>query len=234
MIHQNSYKEESTRLVDRLFEIQYRCELTKVDLAILYSAPIEFQYTDPKVSLSGSHLTAISGVTVTEINRNQEGVQDMLLGRSRNSLGEEFYKVCNVTPLQYANLPVSSMAEILYCKGSVSLINPLDSVSIYTDIGNYLTHLKERILLEPHFIPPPQEDIDAFTELYNIIENLAVTYINMGKGNNSLAALKNLIITTSSGLAQKENKIHFNGRDKKAVVNDTNYFSDINSLFNQR
>lgn len=213
-------KDLQNNYVAKLFDPRYTCEITKVNKSILDSKAVNFTQSpaDHVTYNSGSYLISTPGVTVTEINRNDEGIQDMLLGRSRSTTGEEFYANANVIAVDLIKLSAASIADILYNHGSVSLVNSLDSVSIYNDINSYIGLIGERSASEPHYQPPPEEDINCFKALRDMLASMATNYMSIGKGDSIMSKLIKMSAVTATSKNAKLNKVRLNGSSQLAFI----------------
>lgn len=200
MLHRR--KEDET-LVNKLFDHRYLVETTKVCLSLLQDVPeIEDLFVTPTPAV-GSYKTA-NGVFRNETCSNEQGILEMLMGVSRKTIGEGYQAFVNVNPIERTNLSTASLAELIYRKGSVTLLNPADAVVIHSDVSRYLLMLTDKQLYEPHFNPPPIEDINAFQVLQSLIEQLASQYTGMGVGETAMAKLLQLTSGTATGLVMKE------------------------------
>ena len=194
---------ELQAILGRLFDLPWLCETTKVCLSLLQEVPETldiFVTTSPAI---GSYKD-VTGVVRTEVCSNEDGIIEMLYGVSRKNVGEEYQSFVNVTPIERTYLSTASLAELVYRRGSVTLVNAADAVAIYEDISRYLVILTEKQATEPHYQPPPIEDINAFKALLALIEKIAIPYSIMNLGETPFAQLKRLMSGTASGNVDAE------------------------------
>lgn len=206
--------------INKIFDVHYPCEVTSASLSILYNRQVGFVEPEP-YKINFGTVDFFSGITVTEINNNDEGIKDMLLGRSRFNVGEEFYKYTNSVQANIANLSTSDMAEILYKGGSIKIYNPLDSVPIYNDLGGYLSEVENWTSFVPGYIPPPAEDIEALTDLHRMLSTMAISNMQAGLGKSTISRLNSLLaITATSPVKRIKGSVSLNGVNKSAILSD--------------
>jgi hypothetical protein len=89
----------------------------------------------------------------------------------------------------------------------------VDSVEIHTDIVTYLGHIEDCKRYELHYTPPPEEDIQAFSYLDDLIVGMSDLHLEQGQGNTGFAKLISLVDHTATGREMMENKkITFDGK----------------------
>lgn len=206
------YNSDYVAVVNRLFDKTYHCELTKVSLSLLNKAPIDPEEIKSLLGDTGT-MRLPDGTMVSEANSNQQGLIDMLFKSSRYGLGDEWNQRYNVNQIEQTNLSAASIAELVYMRGSITLVRSTDSVVIHSDIIEYLSMLEQKSIYEPHFRAPPTEDIAAFKTLLSLIENMAAKYEGDVYCNAPFAQLRNMYANTAVGqLVNLNEKVQLNGK----------------------
>lgn len=187
-------------LIEKLFYKPYDCLITVDNLALLHKpSAVKTLQRDYVPQTSGP--IDMPQVQVTYNNPNEAAIIAMLENGPTMTLDMEnnMETDFNVYGPEPSTLTVSSIAEILYLNGDVSIVHPEVIEGMHADICAYLSSINYHRQRSPHYTPPPQEDIDAFQKLANIIEPIARVYRNAGGGVSSIAQLMNMIRQTATG-----------------------------------
>lgn len=205
-------------LVKRIFNSSWLCLISKECLSLIDNIPAEIDLNVYPVSYWGGGEFS-TGVIRTETCKNKAGIIDMLYRNSRITKDMEVNLSQNLIRPDRVYLSTATIAEIMYANGDLTLLNAIDSVAIHSDIGTYLDQVSQKRIYEPHYQPPPQEDIDAFTKLYNMLDTMSYEYLRDGAGESALAKLTKMSRTTAVGVNLEElHKVTLNGRDRSASV----------------
>ena len=211
-------KEDFSDLVKRIFNSAWTCLVSKECMSLIDNIPTELDIGVYPVGYWGGGEFS-TGVTRIEKSTNEAGIIDMLYRNSRITKDMELNLSKNLIQPDRVYLSTATIAEIMYANGDVTLINAIDSVAIHADIGSYLEQVSNRKLFEPHYQPPPQEDIDAFTKLYNMLDTMSYEYLKDGAGESALAKLMQLSRTTAVGVNIVDTpNVTLNGRNTMATV----------------
>lgn len=223
-VERNKYDEDYNLVVDKLFNSFWLCESTKICLSLIQDNLCDVSDIEDKYPAVGSFKTA-TGVTRVESNSNQEGIVDMLNGVSRMAVGAEYQTYVGIMPIERANLSTANIADLIYKEGTVTLLFPENAVDIYTDIGAYMTGIARKKLMDIDYEPPSEEEVNAFQNLYNIIELLADYYINQGYGESAIHVLRRLSNKTTVGnIINTRTQLTLNGKSQSGYYNEpTNY-----------
>lgn len=210
-------KQDVQLAVSKLFNPKWLCLVDREYLAMLRETPAEVNLTATEYTQSGFNPS--NGVTRTETNPNMAGIIDMLWNNPRITTDQQNNPEMNLLGSEMSYLSSADMAELIYKNGRIQLVNPIDSVEIHENIGVYLNQIDLRKQLEPHYKSPPEEDIAAFTKLYNILDGLASGYTSLGSGNAALAELISLTtMNTTMLIATKKPTMEIDGRSARAEV----------------
>jgi len=201
-----------------LFDKYWLCETTKVSLSVIHNVPKEHEVFNPKPMGAGF------GIVNREMSRietcsNEQGVLDMLYGTSRFSIGEEYNESIGKTAAELVSLNTATLASMIYKKGTVGLLNPINSVEIYSDLCTYLEEIKYKGLLEPFYEGPPAEDIEALKNLQSLLEDLANGYTVNNQGDSAMVKLQQLLggNTATGNLTTNPNKVFLDGFSRTAT-----------------
>lgn len=214
-MHPNS---DISDLVKRIFNSSWLCLISKECLSLIDNIPAEININVYPVNDWGGGEFS-TGVIRTETCKNEAGIIDMLYKNSRITKDMEVNLSKNLIRPDKVYLSTATIAEIMYLNGDLTLLNAVDSVAIHADIGTYLNQISHKRIYEPHYQPPPQADIDAFTKLYNMLDTMSYEYLQAGAGESALAKLTQMSRTTAVGINLEEShKVTLNGRDRSASV----------------
>lgn len=171
--------------VEKVFNKRWDVESTKISLSLLdkYAENEEIIST---VVTEGNYGGLLDGCVCTESHPGGSLILDLVYGRSRVEAGEHFNRLMNQTIIQTAHLSTAEIAELLYLKGSLTLVNPKDAIEIYDDVINYLDTIEWQRSRRFGYVPPPEEDIEAFSVLVNMIEELAIRQENHHKASDAV------------------------------------------------
>jgi hypothetical protein len=95
-------------------------------------------------------------------------------------------------------LPMSVMAEMLYLGGNFIIQDPRDTTIINDTLDEYLSLVFERKRMEPHYMPPPEEDLDKLHKLNKAVEPLARRLGTLGLGTGTWAEIEALFTRTGN------------------------------------
>jgi len=204
-------------LVSKLFKTFWKCELSKISHSLL--TEYDKSAFAKKLDIVPLHLEVRDGVTMICENNNMLSLLDLLHGTSRQTLGEHYYQAVKVSPIETVLLTTAQIADLISKEGSVTLLNPLDSVQIYDDVEAYLTFINEAEVHSPHFQKPPENDLNAFKRLLSLIESMAYLYKENGMVENHFLRLRRMGTLTATG--QLTTKLQLNGLTSQSLlVND--------------
>jgi hypothetical protein len=203
-------------LVGRIFKERFLCETTKLSLSILQDLPKEsdvYEILKPATE-TFNHIT---GVTRIEINNNTDNLIDLVFGVSRNNVGEAFNRFKNNDAIEQTVLSTAQLAELVYNKGSVTIVNAMDTIVIYELIEQYINEIKNKTYLDMLYTPPPEEDMKAFINLYNLLYPIAKQQIAIKNETDKKVSLLNY--NTATGTVKQElfSKVVINGRSNQVA-----------------
>ncbi len=203
-------------LVNKLFNSQWVCELTKLSYSILLDYDKESKVEQLNIRPRNEY-NFNNGVKIVEEYKNCDGLLDMLYGVSRSNTGETYHSYFNINPIEQTYLSTAKLAELVFKKGSVTLVNPIDSVAIYDDISSYLHFIEEGMLSYHYFKTPPEDDLNAFKTLLSLIENMAYEFKDRNLGESPFIKLKRLGTATATGIVTKE-KLLLDGNNNQSIL----------------
>ena len=206
-------------IVDKLFNSSWLCLISKECLSLLDPViPEDINTSTYNPSSSGS-IAHISGVIRTENSTNDEGIIQMLYGMNKTTVDMEANITGNLIQAENAYLSTATIAELMFLNASLILEKPTDSVAMHSDIGQYLKQVEMRKIYEPHYVPPPEQDMAAFQKLFNMLEGMTNDYLEEGRGESALAKLTALISRTTSGdIETNTNKVNLDGKENNAIL----------------
>lgn len=213
--------EEVRDVVNKLFNKPWSCFAHRADLAMVQEIPEEVDLAVNKFVQSGTSQTY--GVERIETTGNMQGIIEMLYNSPRVTVDQQTRPDMKLIRPEEIMLPIATIAEIVYRNGSVYLAKPLDSVEIHETINIYLKQIEQRKRSEPHFTPPPDEDMDAFIKLNTLLEQLAKRYEPQGHGNSAFAALLRIGVANATRLAQNQQQapvLTINGATNRATIDN--------------
>lgn len=185
---------EIADVVEKLFKPSWRCSVAREYLSMLREVPDQLECEKPPELLSGYHPD--NRVTRTETNPNMQGIIELLYGVPHFTADMHKHKELNLLGPQIAQICIADIAEVVYRRGQVELLNPRDSVEIHETVGMYLKQIDHLKVYDPHYKSPPEEDIEAFRKLFNMLDNFSRRYISQGLGNSPMAVLETLMRKT--------------------------------------
>lgn len=190
--------ENYNNIVKRLFRSSWLCSITKDCLSLIKEIPTEINLSTLEQVNTG-HIYSEDQVARVEDNPNAIGIIEMLYNSPRVTvdMGKEGNK--HLIRADKVYISTSDIAEIIYLGGTLTIINPLDTVQIHSDLNTYLTEVTNNVTYSPHYKPPPAQDLEAFNRLYNLLESLANNYRDRGLGNTALSRLFNITTKTATG-----------------------------------
>lgn len=209
--------ESYDKLVDNLFDKLWLCQADKECFAMLRNPPKEINLTTRQVQEFG-HIDQ-PRIQRIESNPNMDGIIEMLANSPRSTQDMEERPEMNLIRPDKGQLSTSNIAEILFRGGSLTILDPINTVEIHRDIQCYLDALDQKRAYEPHFHSPPEEDLQAFKKLRNMLESMAHMYAHTGTGNSALAMLMNIARETT----------HVVKEGDQQVVN-LNGFNDVGAI----
>lgn len=225
--------DEIIEIVNKLFKKPWKCIAHKEDMAIIRDLPEKIDVDVTRFSQCG---TGTEGVTRIETVGNMQGIIDMLYNVPRITADQQMFPDLNLIKPDEVALCTADIAEIVFKGGAVHLIDPLDSVEIHESIRNYINLVDRRRKYEPHFQPPPEEDMLAFTKLYNLLEEMVKRYEPQGMGNSAFATLINLGINNATRLntTEKPTLVLDGSRNSATIDNHFGKHKDPYSFSNFR
>ena len=211
-----SESEEKT-ILDNLFEKKYQCQSDRFSLSFLNkSTNADDLFIKKTITWGNGDLN--KGVVRTETNED-ELLLAMFHNQARNEVGLDYMRTMNHSDKDYVNLTVAEIAELIQNSGSVSLIDVLSCVEIYTNICSYIKLVDDKKAYEVHYTPPPEKDMLAFMSVRGMVEQLAVRYIQLGKGDNIMSILNSLFAPTATATFNTERqKLKMDGKSKTIVI----------------
>lgn len=214
----NPKQTEEIKLLDKIFKQVWICECDKLSLSFIRTTP-DIDNVFIKKSINWGSCNFSTGVTRTETN-NDRALIEMFLNQSKVDVGSVFNEKMNFSQTETVNLTIADISEILYNSGSLSLLNPIDCVEIYSTICNYIKMVTDKSLYEPHYVAPPQEDMDAFEKLKSMVEQLASSYMDRDMGNDIFTILSSLMPTTAVGvkLNKEKEKMKLDGKNSNITI----------------
>lgn len=182
-------REEYIQSVNNIFDARpWNVIVSDVDLSMVYEDEYEAEvdYTPPPV------LWDCYGIAGEFVGR-ENPMDDLITDRLRNK--PRFTRDMMDEPEKYIGRDVhttlftAQIAVLIAKRGKLTLVNHKDAIEISNDIDKYLRIVSDKIVNEPHFKPPPQEDINILNNLVSVLEPLVGPLRRNAQGTGGFEAL---------------------------------------------
>lgn len=160
--------------VSKVFDKLWMVESTKISLSLILKEANNLEIVEDRV-WHGNSGGLLENVMCFESHPVGSGILDLLHNTSRIECGELFNMYMGNTTVEAAALCAADIAELLYKKGTLTIVNPNDAIQIYDDVIHYLNAVDWHVARSVTYRPPPAEDLEAFGVLVDMIERLALT-----------------------------------------------------------
>lgn len=188
-------------LVELLFEKTYGCTATPMVLDAAAPVPINSEAIRSVVS-------PLDHVVYTVDSTGERKVLEAMFGHTRYTENEPQNRIIGNKPID-VTITIAHMAEIVFIGGSYTLNDPRDATAIVETIEEYLTTVADRRRYEPHYAPPPKEDMDKLSGLIHAIIPLSSRVHDAKQGTGFWAELDSLFMTTGKYNIGKDDQSFF-------------------------
>ncbi len=213
---------EISALFNRIFYSQWLCSVPKDSLAIIKTPPKGLNLVDRTYRKDTGERYLGIDITCEITSGNEAGIIELLSGGMPVTIDMEMFLDCEIDVPETASLSTASIAEIVYNLGQLTILDHANMVSIYNDVVAYINHVDAKSRLNLHAIElPPEEDMDAFRYLVELIEPAVQQMMACAIGDSAASALKAITRSNQMLVDIVKKQVIFNGgpRDTTLHVN---------------